>query len=155
MTTRTLTIAALVLWVLTVAGGAWLFFRGYTQPSADGRTAILLAPPERDIVLAEMRNMLTTVLGVVTALAADDRAGVAAAARRSGMAATNVTPALAAKIPQSFMQMGMGVHRGFDELAAAADAGNPLAELTGRVSAQLGVCVACHASYRIAGQEGA
>ncbi len=148
MTTRILAITALALWALTVAGGAWLFFRGYTQPSADGRTAVVLAPAERERVLAEMRTMLASVQGVVAAQAAEQRSELAAAARRSGTGAVNLPPTLMAKIPQPFMQMGMGVHRSFDEIAAAAEDGAPWQELGARLGTLLANCVACHAAYR-------
>ena len=149
MTTRVIAIAALALWVVTIAAGAWLFFRGYTRPAEDGRTAVVLAPAERELVLAEMRAMLGTVHGVVTALANEDRAALAEAARAGGTQAAPASPALMAKIPQPFMEMGMGVHQGFDAMAAAADEGAPFDALQQRLAAQLGTCVACHAAWRI------
>jgi hypothetical protein len=56
--------AAGILWVVTVALIGWFFVKGWTAPSTDGRTEILLAPSERDLILAEMRDLLKAVSGV-------------------------------------------------------------------------------------------
>jgi hypothetical protein len=142
--------AAIGLWLLTVIAAVVYFIRGQTVPSADGRQAILLAPAERDLVLGEMRAMLISVQGIVQATQAGDRARVAAAARTSGMAAAvDLDPALMAKLPLEFKQLGMGVHRGFDELAAAAAAGAGTGDILARLGTQLSACVGCHAGYRI------
>ena len=60
------------MWLLSVVVIAVLFVQGHTRPGSDGRTEILLAPAERDMVLAEMRNLLKSVHGVVTALGGPD-----------------------------------------------------------------------------------
>lgn len=153
MSTRTLAWVALALWVVTVAAGAFLFLRGYTVPSRDERTAIALAPAERERVLGQMRGMLETVRGVVDGLAAEDPARVAGAARGGGRAAQRMSPALMAKLPRPFMQLGMSVHAGFDGLADAAQAGAPPPELMGRLKGILDTCVGCHAAYRFAPPE--
>lgn len=46
-------LAAIVLWVLTLLGGSWLFVMGWTKPGSDGRIEILLAPSDRNQILAE------------------------------------------------------------------------------------------------------
>jgi hypothetical protein len=113
VTTRTLAMAAIALWVLLVAGAGFFFVRGMTARSSDGRQAIALSPPERDLVLAEMRGMLTSVQAIVAGLAAHDMKPVAAAARASGMAAAaDATPGLLAKLPLAFKDLGFSVHRG-------------------------------------------
>ncbi|MDR4471327.1 MAG: hypothetical protein MRJ92_01335 [Nitrospira sp.] len=58
-----------VLWIVTVGVVAALFlFRGIPRRGpTDGRKS-LLAPAERDLVLAEMRDLLKAVHGVVTVL---------------------------------------------------------------------------------------
>jgi hypothetical protein len=152
MRTRTLAIAALVLWLLTLAGAAALFIRGLTTPAADGRTAIALGGAERDLVLVEMRTMLDSIRGVTVGLADADPKQVAAAARASGSAmTTGVPPTLMAKLPLAFKQQGMAVHGGFDEIAVAAEQGEPVDLLLVRLGQQLGRCVACHAAYRLGG----
>jgi len=150
MNYRILAFVALGLWIATVLVVAVLFVRGQTVPSADGRRAVVLAPAERDLVLAEMRNMLMAVQGIVQAAQAGDAARVAMAARASGMAAAvDVNPALMARLPLDFKQLGLSVHRGFDELAAAADKGAATGDILMRLGNQLSACVGCHAGYRL------
>jgi hypothetical protein len=150
MSTRSLSIVAIALWLMTAAAAAVLFVRGQTQVAPDGRTAVLLAPDERDLVLAEMRGMLGTVQGVIDGVNAGDMKRVAQAARASGMAAAaDVNPALVAKLPLEFKELGFGLHRRFDELAAAADSGASREQVLGHLSTQLSTCVGCHAGYRI------
>lgn len=76
--------AALVLWIVTVAGAGFMFVHGRTAPAADGRTIVLLAPADRDFVLAEMRNLLDVTQNITAALAEGDRAKIATAARWAG-----------------------------------------------------------------------
>ena len=140
---------ALVLWVITIAVFGYLFVRGWTSESTDLRTAIHLAPAERDLVLAEMRQMLHSVHSLVTGLSADDRKIMEQAARASGMGmAADVNPIIMAKLPLAFKQQGMSVHRDFDTLAntiaQGADQATVLREFTG-ITAR---CVGCHVSYR-------
>ena len=42
---------AIVLWAITAGVFGYFFVRGWTTESSDGRTAIHLAPGERDLVL--------------------------------------------------------------------------------------------------------
>jgi len=146
-----------VCWVLVVlllavtAGLTWRFIlSGQAVPASDGRQAILLTPPERDLVLGEMRTFLESTQLMLEALSKDDMTALAAAARRVGSAATQGMPGgLMAKLPLSFKQMGLETHRRFDQLALDAEQlGDPqhaLAQLSGLMQN----CVACHASYRI------
>lgn len=151
MNYRLIAWATLGLWIATVAVVAILFVRGSTAPSSDGRRAILLSPAERDLVLGEMRAMLGSVQGVVQGVHANDLKQAAAAARASGMAAAvDLEPGLMAKLPLEFKQLGMSVHRGFDDMATAVDQGAAdRDEVLRRLGAQLSACVGCHAAYRI------
>ncbi len=151
MSTRALALLALALWVITVAIGGYYFVRGQTAPSSDGRLAIELPTAGRDLVLTEMRAMLKSVEGVVAGAAARDMKQVAVAARASGMAAAvDMSPQLMAALPLEFKQLGLSVHKGFDELAAAAEQGVSPSEVLSQLGTQLGACVACHAAYRLA-----
>jgi hypothetical protein len=144
-------VLAIGLWVVTIAVLGAMFVRGNTAPAPDGRTAIILTPAERDVVLAEMRGMLTAVRDVADGLAGNRRADVVRAAGDAGGAATHRAPvALLAKLPLEFKRMGMSLHAGFDELAAAAAAeqGEATGALLGRLTGQLNQCVACHQIYR-------
>ena len=145
-----LAITALLLWLVTAIGAGVIFMRGVTAPSSDGRTAILLAPAERDFVLGEMRQMLISVQRMSAALAEGDNAKVAEAARAASNHEGHEPPlTLMAKLPMEFKQTGMAMHGGFAELAEAADKKAPVATLQGKLADQLNACVGCHESYRI------
>jgi len=141
---------ALVLWVVTIGTLGFFFVRGWTSETNDRRTAIHLAPEERDLVLSEMRQMLHSVHNLVTGLSAGDSKIMEQAARASGMGmAADVNPIIMAKLPLAFKQQGMSVHRDFDALAdniaRGADQATVLREFTG-ITAR---CVGCHTSYRL------
>ena len=141
---------AIGLWVVVVLGAGFFFWRGMTTKSADGRQAVAVAPAERDQILTEMRGMLASVQGVVAGLTAHDIKQVAAAATASGMAsAADVNPMLLAKLPLAFKDQGMGLHKGWDALAAAAQGGATPDQLLVKLNAQLQQCIACHAVYRL------
>lgn len=147
---RRLTLAAIALWLITAAAFGWLFVTGRTEQAADNRRSIVLAGADRDFVLAEMRALLGAAQGVVAAVAAGDSQAVASAARGGGMAgARHVPPALMASLPLEFKQWGMAVHAGFDDLAAAAEAGEPADWQLDRLAKVMQTCVGCHASYRL------
>lgn len=141
---------AIALWLITVAVLGYLFVRGWTSEATDRRTAIHLAPAERDLVLSEMRQMLHSVHNLVTGLSAGDRKMMEQAARASGMGmAADVNPIIMAKLPLAFKQQGMSVHRDFDALAdtiaRGADQATVLREFAG-ITAR---CVGCHTVYRL------
>ncbi len=150
MSTRMLSVAAITLWLVTIAVAAFFFVHGQTRVASDGRTAVLLAPDERNLVLTEMRSLLGAVQGIVDGVNAGDTKQVARAARASGMAAAaGVNPALMAKLPLAFKKLGLGAHKRFDEIATEADSGASRERMLASLGTQLSACVACHASYRI------
>lgn len=151
MNYRLIAWVSLGLWIATVIVVAVLFVRGSTTPATDGRLAIVLTSGERDLVLGEMRTMLTAVQGIVQGIHDNDLKRVAAAARTSGMqAAVDTNPALMAKLPLEFKQLGMSVHHGFDDLADAIEGGKAgRDEVLRQLGTQLVTCVACHQSFRI------
>jgi hypothetical protein len=115
---------ALGLWIMTIGVAGWFFVQGWTTPGTDGRTEIVLASAERDLILGEMRMLLKAVHGVVTGLAGQgqeaDRTQMEQAARSAGMhMAEDVNPALMAKLPLPFKQVGMSIHQDMDALADA------------------------------------
>jgi len=145
-----LALLSLALWLATVATFAWFFVRGNTAAGTDNRTAIMLQPAERDLVLGEMRLLLTATHGVLQGVNANDMKQVAAAARSAGMgAAVDVNPALMAKLPLPFKELGMTVHHSMDDIAAAAENGKPAPELLGMLTDTMSSCIACHASWQL------
>lgn len=125
------------------------FVTGTTTQSEDGRTAIIMTSPERDLILSEMRTFLEGVQTIVEAIAADDMETVATTATSIGMAATGGEPAaLIAKLPLDFKSLGMGTHQAFDELSMeASDMGDGTIVLA-KLGELMLRCTSCHAGYR-------
>lgn len=141
---------AILLWVVTIAAFAWFFVRGNTAKGTDNRTAVVLQTGERDLVLSEMRGLLAATHGILEGINRGDMKHVAQAARAAGMAsAADVNPALMAKLPLPFKHLGMSVHRGMDDIAAAAESGKPAPEILGMLTKNLSSCIACHAAWQI------
>jgi len=139
-----------ILLLLVGAMGYTFMIKGETITASDGRSAIVLAEGERDLVLNEMRAFLKAVQGIISAVDKNDMAEVAKQAKSVGFAAQEGVPAsLMKKLPMEFKKLGLGTHKAFDQLAMdATDLGDK-----GQALKQLGElmhrCVACHAVYRI------
>ena len=150
VTMKTFTRIVLALWIITIGVFGYFFVTGSTEKSTDNRKAVLLSPPERDLILGEMRTMLTVVSGVLTAIGEGDTKKASAAARSAGMAmAVDTTPLLMAKLPLEFKSLGMSVHGDFDLLAADIDTGLTQQQVVQRLGATTTKCVACHSVYRL------
>lgn len=145
-----LAVGALALWVITIGVLGYFFVHGWTTTGSDKRIAVQLATAERDLVLTEMRQMLTSVHGLIDAAARADQKAMERAARDSGMAmAADVNPMLMAKLPLEFKQLGMSVHDDFDKLATALSTGVDQTTALRDLSHITARCVACHAAYRL------
>lgn len=141
---------SLVLWVATVAVFGWLFFKGYTTTGSDQRRQVILSQPEKDLVLGEMRVLLSALNGVMGGLADNDPKKAAQAARSAGMGmAVDISPTLLAKLPIDFKMLGMDTHRQFDELATELDHGVDLPRALKKMNQLTANCVACHEANRI------
>jgi len=148
MTTKTLAIVAILLWVASAAFVGYKFMTGSTVTSEDGREAIQLTTAERNLVLGEMRALLAAVQEIVAAVNADDMNAVKESAHRVGMAEVGSTPpGLVLKLPMEFKTLGFSTHEGFDEVALAAEIG--VEAVLESLEANLSKCVACHAAYRL------
>lgn len=148
---RGLCLVALVLWMTTLAVAGWFFIKGWTAEGSDGRTEILLAAAERDQILAEMRQLLKAVDGVVRGLgeAQPNRQAMESAARSAGMEmAADVEPTLMAKLPLPFKQLGMSIHQDMDGLADAIVQNETPQQLLTRLSSMTARCTACHDMYQ-------
>lgn len=147
-----LCIGALVLWVFTVAGIGWFFVQGWTAKGTDGRTEIRLAEAERDLILGEMRQLLKTIDQVLRVLGEPlpDRQAMESSARAAGLGmAADVNPAIMAKLPLPFKQMGMSIHRDMDALADAVAQQETPQQLLRRLSDMTARCTTCHDLYRL------
>ena len=155
---RSLCIVSIAVWVVTIVAAGWFFVRGWTAQGADGRIQVVLAPAERDLILGEMRMLLKAVHGVVTGLAGRDQGPdlvqIEQAARSAGMGmAEDVNPALMAKLPLPFKQMGMSIHHDMDALADAVVKRETQQQILQRLTSITARCTTCHDMYRIgAGQ---
>jgi len=148
---RSLCIVAIALWIATVAAAGWFFVKGWTAKGTDGRTEIMLAPVERDQILAEMRQLLKAVDGVVRGLGKPqpDLKSMEEAARAVGMKmAADTEPTIMAKLPLPFKQMGMSIHHDMDALADAIANKETPQEILQRLSSMTARCTACHDMYR-------
>jgi hypothetical protein len=118
------------------------------QP-ADSRIDLGFTEEESAVFLADMRNMLASIQGVMQGIGANDRAAIAAAARLSGNRMARATPAsIRAKVPKSFKDIGGPTHLAFEDLAVRAEAEemDALARQTAEIMQQ---CAACHALFRV------
>lgn len=150
MKSNKIALIALLLWVTTIAVFAWFFIRGSTTAGTDGRTAVVLQPAERDLVLTEMRGLLSSVQGILEGANQGDVKRIIQASRAAGMAAAaDVNPALMAKLPLEFKTLGMSVHHDMDEIAKAAEGGTPAPEILKMTSNTLTKCVACHSAWQL------
>jgi cytochrome c556 len=149
-------VAAVLLWVVTVVAAGWFFVKGWTAKGSDGRTEILLAPAERDQILAEMRQLLKAVDGVIRGLAETkpDLKQMEETARAGGMhMAEDVEPAIMVKLPLPFKQMGMSIHKDMDALADAIAQNETPQQILKRLSSMTARCTACHDMYRFKASE--
>lgn len=141
---------ALLLWVVTIAVFAWFFIHGNTAAGNDGRTAVVLQAGERDLILSEMRGLLVATQGILDGANNGDMQRISKAARAAGMAAAaDVNPVLMAKLPLELKKLGMSVHRDMDDIASAAESGQPSAEILKKASSVLTKCMACHATWQL------
>jgi hypothetical protein len=148
---RRLCCSLAALFALATLTMLYLFvIEGDTLPASDGRTAILLPAGERDLVLEEMRAFLVAVQEVTEAVADEDAAAVAAAARRVGQAAQQEVPAsLVGRLPIGFKRLGFDTHARFDQLALDAEQFGDTTAASAALAGLMQNCVACHAAYRI------
>lgn len=142
--------AVVVLLVILSAGVIYKFvFQGSVESATDGRTAILLDPGERDLVLSEMRVFLESIQQITGGISEEDLQRVAKYARQSGRNAQQAVPgSLIGKLPLPFKQLGFDTHGKFDELALDAEQlGDPDHALS-QLNTLMQNCVSCHAAYR-------
>ncbi|PKO73515.1 MAG: hypothetical protein CVU23_02270 [Betaproteobacteria bacterium HGW-Betaproteobacteria-17] len=145
-------LAALLSLTLTTAVQAQAPHADHQAPAADNRTVLALTPSERVMILEEMRLFLAGVQKITDALGKQDMPAVAAASRAMGQKlAHEVPPALRAKLPMEFRQLGASVHGDFDQIAMDAESLKDVSYSLGQLSATLQKCANCHAMYQIQG----
>lgn len=148
---RKLALVSLVLWGVTVVVALVAFVRGSTKQLPDERLEIQVSPEERELVLKEMRTILASVNGVVTGLSQEDMKRVEESARAAGMGMAVEESALVAKLPIEFKEMGLSLHRDFDDLADATKKGASQEEILQRMARLTARCNGCHDIFRLGG----
>lgn len=104
---------------------------------------------ERAEFLAEMRQMLSSIQGIVQGIGESDRNRVAESARLSGNRMARATPAsVRAKLPQSFRDIGGPTHMMFEELAIRAET-DEMEMLSRQTGTLMNQCMSCHATFRL------
>lgn len=135
---------ASILLAASVSNCAW----AAGNDTDDTRIRLGMTPAERAEFLAEMRQMLASVQGIVAGIGDGNRERIAAAARLSGNRMARATPdSVRRKLPAAFKEIGGPTHLLFEEIAirAETDDMNALTKLAGEVMQQ---CLACHAAFR-------
>ncbi len=147
---KKLFLGLLVLWLITVGVLAKFFISGSTSVSTDNRLAVKLAPSEKDVVLGEMRAVLTALNGTLKGLGKGDFKESAIAAKKAGAGmAVDINPMLMAKLPLEFKKLGMSMHGDFDQLSSDLEKGMTEKEALTRMGEITNKCIACHATYRL------
>lgn len=117
-------------------------------PIEDTRIRLGLTPAEQAEFLAEMREMLASIEGIVSGIATGDWERIAAAARHSGNRMAHATPAsVRAKLPEAFKELGGPTHMMYEEIVIRAET-DDMNGLTKLSSETLRQCTACQALFR-------
>ncbi len=115
----------------------------------DPRVRLGFTEAEQAVFLADMRDMLGSVQGIMQGIAEEDRELIAEAAKRSGNRMSRNTPAsIRGKLPEAFKEIGGPTHLLFEEIAIRAET-DPMSGLTALTARTLQQCMACHARFRV------
>lgn len=129
---------------------AILATHSWAATAQDQRQPLLLSPPQRAHLLAEMRRLLTGTQQLVGALANDDLTAAAQHAQALGMAMTgSAENHLGQVLPPAFMQLGISLHQDFDVLAADIKTQKNAKHSLRQLAAALTKCYSCHAAYQL------
>jgi len=141
------------LWATTAGVLVFLFVHGNTSASSDGRIAVHVNAAEKDLILREMRMLLTSLNEVTTYVAGENYGEAAKSAAKVGTAMENAAeaghPALIAKLPMELKRLGFATHEDMDQLSALLMNGSSQREVLSKMSETTSKCVACHSVYRL------
>ncbi|TXI16441.1 MAG: hypothetical protein E6Q62_11555 [Nitrosomonas sp.] len=116
----------------------------------DNRKILTLSEAQRSHVMEEMRALLSGTRNILAALSTDDMASVSKYASSLGMGmAHKPEDHLKGALPKEFMQLGMSLHRDFDQIAADAQSQKDPKLTLRQLSGSMAKCVACHDTYQI------
>lgn len=118
--------------------------------SIDQRQVIALTEAQRAHVLGEMQDLLSGTQIILAALADNDMLSVARQARLLGMKkGAKAEKTLHQLLPKEFMQLGMSLHRAFDDIAADAETFKDSEYSLRQLSHAMVTCGVCHQSYQL------
>lgn len=118
------------------------------EPVADPRTSIGLNPEERAQFLSEMRQMLSSIQGILQGISTEDRKMIAEYATLSGNRMARATPdSVRNRLPQAFKDIGGPTHMQFEELVIRAET-DDMDMLLKQTVALMNQCLSCHAQFR-------
>jgi len=115
----------------------------------DSRVSLDLTHSEKAVFLTEMRQMLTSIQGIISGIAEEDIDKIIKSARYSGNRMARATPdSIKVKTPQSFKEIGGPTHMMFEELVIRAESDDmqTLTRFTGEIMQQ---CLACHSIFKV------
>jgi hypothetical protein len=121
---------------------------GQAAPANDIRAVINVSESERSLVLEEMRDFLHGLHSISMALGRRDMNGVALAARPMGMIMHRIPKSMQERLPEAFVQMGLGQHEIFEVIARDAVIKKDPELTLGQLSEALTYCSGCHDTYR-------
>ena len=116
--------------------------------SMDNRINLKLTESEKVEFLSEMRQMLSSIQGIIIGIGENDRKKIIKSARYSGNRMARATPeSIKRKTPQSFKDIGGPTHMMFEELVVRAETDDMdlLTSFTGELMEK---CLACHATFK-------
>lgn len=116
----------------------------------DKRQILEVNAMQRMHILVEMRALLSGTQKILHSLSEENMTAVAQHAQSLGTRMAHKTEGqLNGVLPSEFMQLGMSVHRDFDQIAMDAESLKDPKHTLGQLSKTMKKCVACHATYQI------
>jgi cytochrome c556 len=120
----------------------------------DKRTAIALPASQREVVLKDMRVLLSAMQTIMDGASKMDVAKVRSAAQAAGTAAmVSYDSVIQAQLPEAFRRQSAETRASFDGLAEAVRGFTARDTTLAYLSRISGQCVACHAQYRLIAKE--
>lgn len=117
----------------------------------DGRTDLAFTTEERQHIRSEMLALLQGAQSISYGLAEQDRILVGEAARELSRGAGDpIGTRIRTKAPEGFVSLSRGLRRDFGELVMLSETAD-FADLQLQFSVTMNRCVACHGTYRSAG----
>ena len=114
----------------------------------DQRTSLRLTKAEKIEFLSEMRQMLTSIQGIIFGIGENNPEKIIKSARYSGNRMARATPeSIKLKTLKSFQEIGGPTHMMFEELVIRAETDDmeTLILFTGEIMQQ---CIACHELFK-------